>query len=138
MEAGPLDCQAEAWRTQNTLIASLVPPRGCLANVQGKGRRESLDSGTQWVSPDRVNTITSKVLHEETRRCLDRVRGGERLRVVRDGQTDALLVPPDDAEDPSWAEILKDVWAAQKETGPLRQNPVLAERTRRNHAGRLR
>jgi antitoxin (DNA-binding transcriptional repressor) of toxin-antitoxin stability system len=90
------------------------------------------------VSLSSVKTITSKVLHEETRRCLDRVRQGERLQVVRGGQTDALLVPPDDAEDPSWPEIMKDVWAAQKKAGSVRRNPVLAERIRRNHAGRLR
>jgi len=85
-----------------------------------------------------VSAITAKVLHEKTAECLDRVRQGERLRVVWGRKHEAWLVPAGAAEDPPWSEIMKDVWAAQKLGGEIRRNPVLAERHRRNHAARLR
>jgi antitoxin (DNA-binding transcriptional repressor) of toxin-antitoxin stability system len=82
--------------------------------------------------------ITSRALHESTGKLLDRVRRGERFRVLRNGQADGLLVPASEAIDPDWPEIMADVWAAQKQARPLRENPVLRERKARNYAARLR
>jgi len=69
---------------------------------------------------------------------LDLVKQGERIRVFRDGKPDAMLVPIDDHVDPSWDEIMKEVRAMQKEDGPQLENPVLAERKRRDYAAHLR
>ena len=95
-----------------------------------------------------MQEITSKELHEKTAAVLDSVRRGQRFRVLRNGATDALLVPATDRVDPTWDEITAEVRAAREEIKtkriPLRPNPVLAERQRRqkailkNHAPRLR
>ena len=82
--------------------------------------------------------ITSKLLHEKTGQVLDRLRRGERFRVIRDGEPDAFLIPASESADPEWSEIMAEVWAAQKHPRPARKNPVLIERKRRNHAARLR
>ena len=81
--------------------------------------------------------VTSKVLHEQTADCLDRVSRGEHLRVVRHGQTAALLVPARETPDPTWAEIMAEVWE-QPAPKASRANPVIAARQRRNYAARLR
>jgi antitoxin (DNA-binding transcriptional repressor) of toxin-antitoxin stability system len=113
---------------------------------QGKGNL-GLDSDTVLVSIHFVTEITSKQLHEQTAAMLDRAKSGQRMRVLRNGKPDALLVPADEAIDPSWNEIMTEVWAMAKERRgkgiPPRPNPVLEERKRRqkvilkNHA-RLR
>jgi antitoxin (DNA-binding transcriptional repressor) of toxin-antitoxin stability system len=100
--------------------------------------RSRLDGDTFQVSPLRMKAITSKFLHERTAHCLDRVQEGERLEVYRNGKLRALLIPAEVEQDPEWRDIMRDVWAAQKEAGPRRKNPVLAERQRRNRAARLR
>ena len=82
--------------------------------------------------------ITSKTLHEKTGQVLDRLRRGERFRVLRDGKPDGFLVPLAEAIDPAWPEIMAEVWAARKQPKPTRANPVLKERKARNHAARLR
>ena len=82
--------------------------------------------------------ISLKALHQRTGKLLGRVRRGERFRVLRHGETEGFLVPPSEALDPCWAEIMEDVWAAQKHHKPLRANPVLRERKKRKHAARLR
>jgi antitoxin (DNA-binding transcriptional repressor) of toxin-antitoxin stability system len=90
------------------------------------------------VSPDNVTDITSKTLHEKTGQVLDRARQGERFRVLREGRAEAFLVPAAEAVDPSWAEIMGDVWKAAKKGRTKRQNPVLKERKARNYAARVR
>ncbi len=85
-----------------------------------------------------MTEITSKGLHEKTGQVLDRARQGERFRVVRGGQPDAFLIPPSDAVDPEWKEIMAEVWAAQEQVGPTRPNPVLLERKARRYAARVR
>jgi len=80
--------------------------------------------------------ITSKELHEETGAVLDRVKQGQRFRVVRGGKADALLVPVTEQLDPSWDEIMREVRQARTKGGSARPNPILAER-RKRHA-RLR
>ncbi len=85
-----------------------------------------------------MKDVTSKKLHEQTADCLNLVRQGQRLRIVRNGKPEAMLVPVKDRIDPSWDEIMAEVWKAQKESGPKTPNPVLAERKRRNYAARVR
>ena len=107
-----------------------------------------LDSDTVLVSLFNVNRITSKELHEQTGAVLDKVKRGQRFRVMRGGEADAMLVPVTDRVDPTWDEIMADVRAAREEIKSkkihLRANPVLEERKRRkkatlkNHAADLR
>lgn len=85
-----------------------------------------------------MSDVTSKVLHEQTAACLDRVRRGERLRVVRNGEPAALLVPANENPDPAWSIIMAEVRDARKTVKAKRANPVLAARTRRNYAHDLR
>ena len=85
-----------------------------------------------------MTDVTSKVLHEKTGQLLDRARQGERFRVLRAGRAEAFLIPADQAVDPEWADILAEVWNAQKAPGPRRPNPILKERKARNYAARLR
>lgn len=82
--------------------------------------------------------ITSKTLHEKTGQVLDRVRRGERFRVLRDGEPEGFLVPKAEPIDPEWSEIMAEVWAAQKDSAPDMENPILKERKARNYAARLR
>jgi antitoxin (DNA-binding transcriptional repressor) of toxin-antitoxin stability system len=82
--------------------------------------------------------VTSKVLHQETGKLLDRVRRGESFRLIRRGKLDGYLVPPSTEIDPEWPEIMGEVWAAQKKAGAVQENPVLRERKARNHAAHLR
>jgi len=84
-----------------------------------------------------MTDVTSKVLHEQTADCLERVRRGERLRVIRHGEPAALLVPAQEAPDPAWAEIMVEVWA-QPAAPATRTSPVIAARKRRNYAANLR
>lgn len=85
-----------------------------------------------------VTSITSKELHEQTGALLDRVKQGQRFRVLRGGEADALLVPATDRVDPPWDEIMSEVRRACAQAKAPRQNPILAERRRRNHAARIR
>jgi antitoxin (DNA-binding transcriptional repressor) of toxin-antitoxin stability system len=107
-----------------------------------------LDGDTVLVSIHSMTEITSKQLHEQTAAMLDRAKGGQRMKVLRNGKPDALLVPADEEIDPSWDEIMAEVRAAreaiQKKGISPRPNPVLEERRRRqaailkNHAPHLR
>ena len=85
-----------------------------------------------------TDTITSKTLHEETAHCLDRVKRGESLRIVREGEAAALLTTPEAALDPTWDEIMGEVRQRRSQPGPVHPNPVLAERQARDYATRLR
>ncbi len=85
-----------------------------------------------------ITDITSKTLHEKTGQVLDRLRRGERFRVLRDGEPEALMVPVEAAIDPEWPEIMAEVMAARKQAKSARENPVLKERKARNYAARLR
>lgn len=97
-----------------------------------------LDGDTWEVSIQCMTNVTSKMLHEKTGQLLDRARQGERFRILREGRADAFLIPAGEAIDPEWAEIMADVWKAQKARGPKRQNPILKERKARNYAARVR
>jgi antitoxin (DNA-binding transcriptional repressor) of toxin-antitoxin stability system len=98
----------------------------------------TLDGDTILVSILDMTSITSKELHEQTGALLDRVKQGQRFRVLRGGEPDALLVPANDQVDPSWDEIMAEVRKARAQAKPLRPNPVLTEREKRHYAARLR
>ena len=85
-----------------------------------------------------MTSITSKELHEKTGDVLDRVKQGQRFRVLRGGEADAFLVPATEQVDPSWDEIMTEVRKARAEGKPSRPNPILAERRKRNYAARVR
>ena len=85
-----------------------------------------------------MTSITSKELHEQTGVLLDRVKQGQRFRILRGGETDALLVPATDQIDPPWDDIMADVRKARAQGKPPRSNPILAERRKRNYAARVR
>jgi antitoxin (DNA-binding transcriptional repressor) of toxin-antitoxin stability system len=85
-----------------------------------------------------MTSITSKELHEKTGALLDRVKQGQRFRVMRGGEADALLVPANERIDPPWDEIMADVRKARARGKAPRPNPILAERKKRNYAARVR
>ena len=102
---------------------------------EGGHRGGRLDGDTILVSLDTIITdITSKTLHEKTGQVLDRLRRGERFRVLRDGEPEALMVPVEEAIDPEWPEIMAEVLAARKQAKSVRENPILKERKARNYA----
>ena len=87
-----------------------------------------------------MKNVTSKELHEQTARCLNLVRRGQRLRVIRNGRADALLVPVTERVDPSWDEIMAEVRAARAKGAGKIKNPILEQRRREKekYAARLR
>ncbi len=97
-----------------------------------------IDGDTILVSILRMTSITSKELHERTGPLLDRVKQGQRFRVLRGGKTDALLVPATEQVDPPWDEIMADVRKARAKGRARRPNSVLAERRKRDYAARVR
>jgi antitoxin (DNA-binding transcriptional repressor) of toxin-antitoxin stability system len=97
-----------------------------------------IDGDTVLVSVSGMTSITSKELHEQTGALLDRVKQGQRFRVLRGGEADALLVPATDQIDPPWDEIMAEVRKARAQGKAPRPNPILAERRKRHHAAGLR
>jgi antitoxin (DNA-binding transcriptional repressor) of toxin-antitoxin stability system len=85
-----------------------------------------------------MTSITSKDLHERTGALLDRVKQGQRFRVLRGGKADALLVPANEQVDPTWDELMADVRNARAQAHLQRPNPILAERRQRRYAARVR
>lgn len=85
-----------------------------------------------------MTSITSKDLHERTGAFLDRVKQGQRFRILRGGEADALLVPATDQVDPPWDDIMAEVRRARTQGKTFRSNPILAERKKRHHGARLR
>jgi antitoxin (DNA-binding transcriptional repressor) of toxin-antitoxin stability system len=98
----------------------------------------ALDGDTDLVSISKMTSITSKELHEQTGAWLDRVKQGQRFRVLRGGEADALLVPATEQVDPPWDEIMAEVRRARTQAKAPRPNPVLAERRKRHYAAGLR
>ncbi len=97
-----------------------------------------VDGDTILVSIVNMTSITSKELHEQTGAFLDRVKQGQRFRVLRGGEADALLVPANEQVDPSWDELMADVRKARAQGHSCQPNPILAERRKRHYATRLR
>lgn len=84
-----------------------------------------------------MTSITSKELHDQTDSLLDRVKQGQRFRVLRGGEPDAFLVPANDQVDLSWNEIMANVRKARAHGKRLLPNPILEERKKRHYASRL-
>ena len=93
---------------------------------------------TILVSVTNMTSITSKELHEQTGALLDRVKRGQRFRVLRGGEADALLVPANEQVDPTWDELMSDVRKARAQRHSCHPNPILAERRKRHYVARLR
>lgn len=100
--------------------------------------KSRIDGDTVLVSIVSMTSITSKELHEQTGALLNRVKQGQRFRILRAGETDALLVPASDQIDPPWDDIMAEVRKARSQAKPLRSNPIIAERRKRQYAARLR
>jgi prevent-host-death family protein len=83
-----------------------------------------------------MTEVTSKQLHEKTGAVLDMVKRGQRVRVIRNGKPDAVIVPPNEKVDPSWEEVMAEVWEAARKSrakGTLaKPNSVIEERKKRN------
>ena len=94
------------------------------------------DTGS--VSISHMTSRTSKELHEQTGALLDRVKQGQRFRVLRGGEAGALLVPATDQVDPPWDKIMTEVRKARAQQEAPRPNPVLAERRKRDYAAGVR
>ncbi len=80
-----------------------------------------------------VSTITAKQLHQETRAVLNQLEQGESLVITRNGRTIGRIEPLTVPKSRGWADIMGEVWQAQKgvKAADRRPNPVLQERQRR-------
>jgi antitoxin (DNA-binding transcriptional repressor) of toxin-antitoxin stability system len=81
-----------------------------------------------------MSTITAKQVHQETKAVLNQLESGETLILTRNGQTIARIEPLKTSERSSdWAEVMGEVWGAQKtlKAADRTPNPVLRERRRR-------
>jgi antitoxin (DNA-binding transcriptional repressor) of toxin-antitoxin stability system len=81
-----------------------------------------------------MSTITAKQLHQETKAILNQLESGETLIVTRNGRTIARIEPLRPiARSSDWAEVMGEVWQAQKslKAADRMPNPVLRERRRR-------
>jgi len=89
-----------------------------------------------------VRDITCKHLHDETGKIVRAVQRGQKFRVSLDGKHSALIIPHAEDTDAPWSQIMAEVDKAREEIRkrglPLRPNPILEERKRRNYAARLR
>jgi antitoxin (DNA-binding transcriptional repressor) of toxin-antitoxin stability system len=77
-----------------------------------------------------VITITAKQLHRETKTVLNQLEKGETLVITRNGRTIGRLVPLTVPKSRSWADIMGEVWQAQKRVKVADRvlNPVVQER----------
>ena len=64
-----------------------------------------------------ITDITSKMLHEKTGQVLDRLRRGERFRVLRAGEPEGFIVLVEEAIDPEWPDIMAEV--SWRSSGPV-------------------
>lgn len=85
-----------------------------------------------------MKTVGLKELHDATgeivRGVVDRA---EEIVILDRGRKVAKLVPYAPSPEPSWDEIMRDVWAAPQPETTV-PNPIIAERKRRTYAHRVR
>ena len=86
-----------------------------------------------WCYLFRVSTITAKQLHQETKSVLNQLEKGETLVITRNGRTIGRIEPLTVPKSRGWADIMSEVWQAQKivKAADRVLNPVLQERQRR-------
>ena len=80
-----------------------------------------------------MSTITAKRLHQETRAVLNQLEQGESLVITRNGRTIGRIEPLTVPKSRGWADIMDEVWRAQKSVKAANRtpNPILQERQRR-------
>jgi antitoxin (DNA-binding transcriptional repressor) of toxin-antitoxin stability system len=80
-----------------------------------------------------VSTITAKQLHQETKSVLNQLEQGESLVITRNGRTIGRIEPLTVPKSRGWADIMGEVWQAQKsvKAADRQPNPMLQERQRR-------
>ncbi len=80
-----------------------------------------------------VAIINAKQLHQQTKAVLNQLEQGESLVITRNGRTIGRIEPLAAAEQAGWADIMAEVWRAQKsvKSSDRVPNPVLQERQRR-------
>jgi antitoxin (DNA-binding transcriptional repressor) of toxin-antitoxin stability system len=80
-----------------------------------------------------MSIITAKQLHQETKAILDLLEQGESLLITRNGRTIGRIEPLGATEQSGWADIMAEVWRAQKsvKSREIVPNPALQERQRR-------
>ena len=80
-----------------------------------------------------MSTITAKQLHQETKAVLNQLEQGESLVITRNGRTIGRIEPLKAPKRSGWADIMGEVWQAQKsvKAADRQPNPVLQERQRR-------
>jgi antitoxin (DNA-binding transcriptional repressor) of toxin-antitoxin stability system len=80
-----------------------------------------------------MSTITAKELHLKTKAVLNQLEQGETLVITRNGRTIGRMEPLKVAKSGGWAEIMGEVWRAQKsiDLADRVPNSVLLERQRR-------
>jgi antitoxin (DNA-binding transcriptional repressor) of toxin-antitoxin stability system len=80
-----------------------------------------------------MSTVTAKQLHLETKRILDKLEEGKPLIITRNGQPVGRLEPIPRVGQPTWDDVMQEVWQAQEGIKPSErtENPVIQERRRR-------
>jgi antitoxin (DNA-binding transcriptional repressor) of toxin-antitoxin stability system len=80
-----------------------------------------------------MSTVTAKQLHLETKRILDQLAEGKPLIITRNGQPVGRLEPLPRKGQPSWDDVMQEVWQVQNRIRPSKrvENPVIQERRRR-------
>ena len=80
-----------------------------------------------------MSTITAKQLHQETKSVLNQLEQGESLVITRNGRTIGRIEPLKAPKRSGWADIMGEVWQAQKsvKAADRQPNPMLQERQRR-------
>ena len=85
-----------------------------------------------------MKTVGLKELHDATgeivRGVVDRA---EEIVILDRGRKVARLIPYAPAPDPSWREIMREVWDRPRPEGRV-PNPIIAERRRRSYVHRVR
>ncbi len=86
-----------------------------------------------WCYFFHVGTITAKHLHQKTKAVLNQLEQGESLVITRNGRTIGRIEPLNVPKSAGWADIMGEVWQAQKtvKSSDRVPNPVLQERQRR-------
>ncbi len=80
-----------------------------------------------------MSIVTAKQLHLETKGILDQLEEGKPLIITRNGQPVGRLEPLPRTGQPSWDDVMQEVWQAQEAIQPSERaaNPVIQERRRR-------
>lgn len=85
-----------------------------------------------------MKTVGLKELHDLTGEIVRGVAERGEGIVIRDrGRKVAKLVPYARPADPSWKDVMREVWARPRPAKTV-PNPILAERKRRTYGNRVR